>query len=121
MPAACIFRIFFLLFQHVWHGYGSMRHAIFILQPHAHRSLLAMRLTAGLSNSSADWANIGPTARANTKRLVLNCRMLLRYSNYLRACVCQTHFAGDETNDSAERDYPEADPNPRDQRENIGL
>src|ERR1700694_627904 len=98
-----------------------MRHAMFILQPQGQSILPATRLTAVLSKSSADWAKIGITARARTTRLLLNFRMLLRYSNDLRSCVGQTHFAGDQTNDSAECDHQEADPDPRDQREDIGL
>jgi len=47
--------------------------------------------------------------------------MLLRYSNDLCSRVGQTHFAGDQTYDGAESDHPEADPDPRYQREDIGL
>jgi len=93
-----------------------MRQAMLILQPQGQSSWPATRLTAGLSNSSADWANIGITARARTTRLLLNFRMLLRYSNDLCSRVGQTHFAGDQTYDGAESDHPEADPDPRYQR-----
>src|ERR1700681_3807294 len=96
-----------------------MRQAMFILQPHGQSSLFATRLTAGLSKSSAVCAKTSAKAKTNT--LLLNCGMLLRYSYNLRSCVGQTHFAGDQTNDCAECDHPEANPDPRDQGEDIGL
>src|SRR5260370_38133357 len=94
---------------------------MFILQPQGHSILPATRLTAGLSKSSAVCAKTGASAKAKTKNLLLNCRMLLRYSNHLRSRVGQTHFAGNQTNDGAECDHPEANPNPRDQGEDISL
>src|SRR5581483_1246614 len=41
-----------------------MRQAMFVLQPHGQFNFVAMRLTAGLSSSSADWAKILPGKNA---------------------------------------------------------
>ena len=82
----------------------------------------AMRFTAGLSSCSAD---LGEKRRrpagSECSRLFLNRRMFLRNSNYLRPRVRQPNFAGDQADDGAEREHPESDPDPRNQRENVGL
>src|SRR5271170_8024251 len=74
MPACSIWRIFFLLSQQVRQGYGSMRQAILVLQPHGQFKRVAMRFTAGLSSSSADWAKHVLPTRHSANR-VRNARL----------------------------------------------
>src|SRR5580698_4390690 len=121
IPACSILRIFFLLSQQVRQGYGSMRQAILVLQPHGQFRRVAMRFTAGLSSSSADWAKQTPAKSANKTRLVLNGRMFLRHTDHLRARVRQFDFIGNQADDGAEREHPKSDPDPGNQRENVGL
>src|ERR1700733_4302258 len=126
MPDCSIFRIFFLLSQQVRQGYGSMRQAILVLQPQGQFKRSAMRFTAGLSSSSADWAAHSPANQPKAKKpiasqLVFNRRMFLGNSYYLRPGVRQTNFIGNQANDGAEREHPKSDPDPRHQREDIGL
>lgn len=54
-----------------------------------------MRFTAGLSNSSADWAKETPANNATSRKLVLNRRMFLGNSYHLRPGIGQTHFIRD--------------------------
>ncbi len=59
-----------------------MRQAMLVLQPHGQFSRVAMRFTAGLSNSSADWAAQTPANQPKAKKptaslLILNRRMFL--------------------------------------------
>src|ERR1700681_149350 len=98
-----------------------MRHAIFVLHPHGQSNFSATRLQAGLSSSSALCAKTAAAANTNKMRLFLNRRMFLRYSNYLRTSVGQSDLTGNQANDRPHGQYPEPDPDPRHQRENVGL
>src|ERR1700733_12174128 len=121
IPDCSIFRIFFLFSQQVRQGYGSMRQAMLVLHPHGQFRRSATRFTAGLSNSSADWANETAANNANTRKLFLNRRMFLCNSNHLRPGIRQANLIGDQAHDGAEREHPESDPNPGNQRENVSL
>ena len=55
------------------------------------------------------------------EHLALDSGRLGGKSDYLRARVLITHFAGDETDNRPEKDDPEADPNPGDERKLIEL
>ena len=102
-----------------------MRQAMLVLHPHGQFNRVAMRFTAGLSNSSADWANATPANNATSRKLfitlLLNRRMFLCNSNHLRPGVRQTYFIRDQAHNGAEREHPKSDPDPRDQREDVGL
>src|SRR5579862_118788 len=98
-----------------------MRQAMLVLQPQGQLSRVAMRFTAGLSSCSADCAKSPPANKLRMKKLFLNRRMFLCYSNYLRARVRQTNFIRDQTHARTERQHPKSEPNPRDQRENVSL
>src|SRR5580700_4380274 len=118
IPSCSILRIFFLLSQQVRQGYGSMRQAMLVLQPHGQFKRVAMRFTAGLSSSSADWAkqacvNKPHASRLNASQLIFNRRMFLSNSNYLRPGIRQTNFIGNQADDGAEREHPKSDPDPR--------
>src|SRR5580658_6968834 len=80
-----------------------------------------MRFTAGLSSSSADRARQTPAKSANKTRLILNRRMFLRHTDHLRARVRQFDFIGNQADDGAEREHPKSDPDPGNQRKNVGL
>src|ERR1700691_5005266 len=94
IPDCSILRIFFLLPQQVRQGYGSMRQAMLVLQPQGQFNRSAMRFTAGLSRSSADWAKQAcakqpptsktPANKPGASRLIFNRRMFLGNSYYLR-------------------------------------
>src|SRR5271156_387331 len=101
IPDCSILRIFFLLSQQVRQGYGSMRQAMLVLHPQGQFNRSAMRFTAGLSSSSADWAAQTPANQPQAKRpiaslLILNRRMFLGNSHYLRARIRQTNFIGNQ-------------------------
>src|SRR5580692_10176558 len=118
IPDCSIFRIFFLFSQQVRHGYGSIRQAMLVLQPHGQFNRSATRFTAGLSNSSADWAAQAPASQTQAKRpmaslLILNRRMFLGNSYYLRPGVRQTNFIWNQADDGAEREHPKSNPDPR--------
>src|SRR3984957_2323724 len=103
-----------------------MRQAMLVLQPHGQFNRSATRFTAALSSSSADWARHPPankpsTSRLRTGRLILNRRMFLGNSYYLRSGVRQTHFVGNQADDGAEREHPKSDPDPGHQGKNISL
>src|SRR5580692_8633713 len=98
-----------------------MRQAMLVLHPHGQFRRSATRFTAGLSNSSADWANETAANNANTRKLFLNRRMFLCNSNHLRPGIRQANLIGDQAHDGAEREHPESDPNPGNQRENVSL
>src|SRR5580693_4308917 len=101
-----------------------MRQAMLVLQPQGQFNLLAMRFTAGLSSSSADWAkqagmNRPAANKPKASHLIFNRRMFLGNSYYLRPRVRQTNFVGNQADDSAEREHPKSNPDPRHQRENV--
>ena len=103
-----------------------MRQAILVLQPHGQFRRVAMRFTAGLSSSSADWAAQTPANQPQAKRpiaslLILNRRMFLGNSYYLRPSVRQANFIGNQADDGAEREHPKSDPDPGNQWKNVGL
>src|ERR1700678_1255070 len=70
IPAFCILIIFFLFPKQTGQGYGSIRQAMLVLQPHGQFNRVAIRFTAGLSNSSADWAKhpLASAPRPHTHR-----------------------------------------------------
>ena len=96
-----------------------MRQAMLVLHPHGQFKRSATRFTAGLSNSSADWAkqvcaNQAPASKLSASQLILNRRMFLGNSYYLRPGIRQTNFIRNQADDGAEREHPKSDPDPRD-------
>ncbi len=96
-----------------------MRQAMLVLQPHGQFNRVAIRFTAGLSSSSADWArqacaNQPPANKPRANQLVLNRRMFFSNSHYLRPGIRQTNFIGNQADNGAEREHPKSEPDPRD-------
>src|SRR5689334_10784783 len=60
-------------------------------------------------------------AMTSTIKLFFNRRMFLRITHDLRACVLHFDFAGDEADECSADQHQPADPDPGNQREDVGL
>src|ERR1019366_2661427 len=119
MPTLCICAMRSLAGLEKWHS--NMLHvATESLQPHWHCRRAPTRRTSTLGFSLAVWASAA-TATTKTSRLLLNRCIFLGISHHFRAGVLQFDFARHQTHQGAEDHRQGADPDPRDQREYVGL
>src|SRR5579859_953159 len=92
--------------------------------PQRHARWSPARATAGDINVVGSCANSATPAIASTKAAVnlrLHCLRRTRKSDDLRSCVLIANLAGDQADDGAGEQDPEADPDPGDQRELVEL
>src|ERR1039457_2131959 len=90
------------------------------LQPHWHCSRIPTRRTSSEGFSEAVWASAA-TARMTSRRLFLKRRMRGDHAHPFGAGILHFDFAGDQADEGAADQHQAADPDPRYQRENIGL
>src|ERR1035437_4947343 len=119
IPTLCICAMRSLAGLEKWHS--NMLHvATESLQPHWHCSRAPTRRTSTLGFSLAVWASAA-TATIRTNRLLLNRCSFLGISYYFRAGVLQLDFAWHKADQRPENHHQGADPDPRDQREDVRL
>src|SRR5664279_1128682 len=119
IPTLCICAMRSLAGLEKWHS--NMLHvATESLQPHWHCSRAPTRRTSTLGFSLAVWASAA-TAMVKTSRLLLNRCIFLGIPHHFRAGVLHLDFARHQADQRAEDYHQGADPDPRDQREHVGL
>src|SRR5580658_10422830 len=94
------------------------------VQPHLQPMCEPTRRTSTLGFSAAVSARAGPKeypAMIKTAKLLRNFRSISRDPNHFGAGVLHLDFAGDQAHQRAANQYQPTDPDPGDQRENVGL
>src|ERR1035438_6287474 len=120
MPTLCICAMRSLAGLEKWHS-NILHVATESLQPpHWHCRRAPTRRTSTLGFSLAVWASAA-TAIVKTSRLLLNRCIFLGISHHFRAGVLQFDFARHQAHQGAEDDRQGTDPDPRDEREYVGL
>src|SRR5690242_16503242 len=102
-----------------WHS-SILQVATESLHPHWHAMRAPTRRTSTLGFSEAVCARAA-TATASTSRLLFNRCMFLRIAHDLGPGVLHFDFARDQADERAADEHEAADPNPRYEREDVGL
>src|ERR1035438_8096078 len=119
MPRASMRAIFSLAGLEKPHS-SMLQLATESLQPHWHCSRIPTRRTSSEGFSEAVWASAA-TARMTSRRLFLKRRMRGDHAHHFGAGILHFDFAGDQADEGAADQHQAADPDPRYQREDIGL
>src|ERR1017187_9371522 len=120
MPTLCIWAMRSLAGLEKWHS-NILHVATESLQPpHWHCRRAPTRRTSTLGCSLAVWASAA-TAMTKTSRLLLNRCIFLGISHHFRAGGLQFDFTRHQAHQGAEDHRQGADPDPRDEREYVGL
>src|SRR5579859_6373543 len=121
IPACCIFQILVRAGLQKPHWPDDIIQLTSSEQlPHWHEMCRPARLTSSLMICDSVCARQRP-ATASNRRLVFHRCMLPRYTHHLRARVFAFHFAWHERHQRAEDQRKRADPDPGNQREDVGL
>src|SRR6476469_7728817 len=90
--------------------------------PQRQASFSPTRITPGVSSVVGSCAQMQKSdkRKAASSLRFHRCR-LARKSDYLRACVLIAHLAGNKTNQRTEKNNPETQPNPGNQRKFVKL
>src|ERR1039457_6977980 len=119
MPMASMRAIFSLAGLEKPHS-SMLQLATESLQPHWHCSRIPTRRTSSEGFSEAVWASAA-TARMTSRRLFLKRRMRGDHAHHFGAGILHFDFAGDQADEGAADQHQAADPDPRYQRDDIGL
>src|ERR1035438_6525899 len=119
MPRASMRAIFSLAGLEKPHS-SMLQVATESLQPHWHCNRMPTRRTSSEGFSEAVWASAA-MVRMRSRRLFLKRRMRGHHAHHLGAGILHFDLAGDQADEGATDEHQAADPDPRNQREDISL